>query len=164
MMVQSIVNIVGFNFQGTRIWNISFRGSTTQKNTCKIMMTFIYSYQWYSSDPIKWRWTSDGQFSIKSFHRFLNCQSKPYPFTSIIIHLPIPSTVRILLQLVVKKRINTADVLRNKNISHNPTCVLCEQSVETNFHLFVSYPFTIFFWKFIKLLWHIVDYPASLID
>ena len=79
-------------------------------------------------DTIRWRWTEDGEYTIKSAYRIWKAKAEP--------------KCRFFAWTLLHKKILTADNLSKRNWQHDPISKLCGIEHETPTHIWKDCPFT----------------------
>ena len=101
----------------------------------------------HEEDQIKWRWTTDGEYSAASAYKiqFANvfCKTKIRP----IWKARAEPKCHFFAWTLLHKKILTADNLPKKGWPNNPICSMCHNSPETPIHLCKEYPFARQVWN-----------------
>lgn len=95
-------------------------------------------------DQIKWRWTANLKFSVRSLYLFLTDSGMMDPLSQHIWKLNIPGKIKIFLWLLLRKRIPTADRLHKQGWLTNQLCYFCAVNMESYDHLMCSCVFVRF--------------------
>ena len=105
-------------------------------------ITLVHSRQ----DALVWRWSVDGQFSVRSAYRLLHEGSVSMPSASTLWSTWAPLRVKIFLWLAWRRRLWTADRRRRHDLETHTVCLLCNAQDETSDHLFFGCAFTMQVW------------------
>jgi hypothetical protein len=97
-------------------------------------------------DRLIWRWSSDSNFTVHSFYKWLEYGGVPNKEFQTIWKSHIPLKIKIFLWLVKQNKILTKANLMIRGWNGDLTCVFCNQ-VETVDHLFVQC-------SYIKAIWN----------
>lgn len=100
-------------------------------------------------DELLWNGTPDKQYSAASAYRTLaGIGLEKWEFRD-IWNLPIPSSIKIFLFLLLKDKLLTKDVMMRRNFNcQTACCPMCNTNqVETGFHLFFTCPFARELWN-----------------
>ncbi|XP_020102569.1 uncharacterized protein LOC109720094 [Ananas comosus] len=89
-----------------------------------------------SPDKLKWRWTANQQFTVKSVYNFITDLGHRDPANIYIWRLKIPPKIKIFTWLLLRKRLPTADRLLICGLIVDEHCVFCASSTENCDHLF----------------------------
>jgi hypothetical protein len=109
------------------------------------------------SDRFVWRWSTDGQYSIRSVYRAYFVGWTAMAGAKELWHAVVPPKVKFFFWMVLHGRLWTADRRKRHGLQLDAACVLCDQLDETTDHLLCSCVFSCEVWS--RLL-HALAYPA----
>ncbi|KAJ1695517.1 hypothetical protein LUZ63_012215 [Rhynchospora breviuscula] len=99
-------------------------------------------------DIMRWKWSSDGNYSSSSVYKALVSAGKVKFHLQNLWRLKIPPTVKTFLFLLAQDRLLTQCQLMRRNINVQHLCHLCQQDLlETADHLFCICPFSMTLWN-----------------
>jgi hypothetical protein len=91
-----------------------------------------------SPDRLMWRWSSDGQFSVRSAYEALHLPSHAMPWSALVLETWAPLKIKLFLWLAFRRRHWTADRRLRHGLDAHDSCLLCGQEPETIDHIIVS--------------------------
>ncbi|KAJ1692316.1 hypothetical protein LUZ63_009014 [Rhynchospora breviuscula] len=99
-------------------------------------------------DTIRWRWSSNGEYSTASMYRSLVAAGKTTFRFKNLWSLKVPPSLKHFLYFLSLRRILTQDQLLKRKILVTPHCSMCHQSImEDAQHLFCDCTFAIDIWS-----------------
>ncbi|XP_039118577.1 uncharacterized protein LOC120254543 [Dioscorea cayenensis subsp. rotundata] len=117
-------------------------------------------------DLKRWRLSSNGVFSVKSFYSFLVDGGIRCPWTPVILKGSCPRKVNLINWLAWEDKILSLEnlALRRCNLLPSTTCVMCHSNVESTNHLFLQCPVALHVWGFFGHLFDVRSNPSSMRD
>lgn len=106
----------------------------------------------FAEDRRIWRYSRDGEYSVKSAYRLFMDQSgnqEQYQVAGnwmTIWRLDVPHKVRVFLWRACRDCIPTRIRLQDRGISCPAICLFCQQDLENTFHYFFTCPGSISVW------------------
>jgi hypothetical protein len=100
-------------------------------------------------DSITWKWTGDGAYSAKSAYKMQIMGSFTTFNANAIWKAQAEGKHRLFAWLLIQYKIQTADMLLQKNWPCNPICPLCDRAMETEAHLCLHCVFTREVWDLV---------------
>jgi hypothetical protein len=94
------------------------------------------------SDRFVWRWTADGQYSVRSAYRAYFEGWTKLAGAKELWRAAVPPKVKFFFWLALHRRLWIADRWRRHGLQPAATCVLCDQADETTDHLLCSCVFS----------------------
>ena len=91
-----------------------------------------------ASDSLRWRWTSDGAFSVHSAYDALHLPSQAMPWATLLWDTWAPLKTKLFLWLAFRRRHWTVDRRRRHGLDAHANCLLCDQEPETIDHIVVT--------------------------
>ncbi|XP_020110397.1 uncharacterized protein LOC109725566 [Ananas comosus] len=88
------------------------------------------------SDSIRWRWTSDQLFTVKSLYQLITDAGLRVSMNQHIWNLKIPVKIKVFIWLLLRKRLPTADILLIRGMHVNQNCAFCAILTESCDHIF----------------------------
>ncbi|KAM7522715.1 hypothetical protein LguiA_012617 [Lonicera macranthoides] len=148
-----IESLVSRDPSGSNIWNLGFHRNLNDFELIEFasLVTLIENvmFQDNGSDYRVWSNNSPGLFSCHSFFKYI-FDSRPYAQNEdwkFIWKDGIPSKVKVLVWVALKRKLNTCDLLQKRRPSKclSPHwCVLCKSAGEDLDHLFLHCSFISF--------------------
>lgn len=99
-----------------------------------------------STDQIRWRLTTSGQYTAASAYRMQFQGSIPTNDKAIIWNAKAAPRAKAFAWILLKGKCLTADNLARRQIPHDPLCPLCRSEPETALHLISSCHFSKSVW------------------
>lgn len=93
------------------------------------------------SDVPAWKPCIDGNYSVHSYHRFINRGGTHWQFYKTIWKASVLEMVKVFLWLVLVNRLHTMEILFKKGRRISNGYVLCGARSRTALHLFIRCPF-----------------------
>jgi len=84
-----------------------------------------------SPDRLMWRWSSDGQFSVRSAYEALHLPSHAMPWSALVLETWAPLKIKLFLWLAFRRRHWTADRRLRHGLDAHDSCLLCGQLPST---------------------------------
>lgn len=110
-------------------------------------------------DLLKWRWASDGCFSVKSvYNKWEQSGNARNLVLETIWKNLSPPKVEIFAWMALQDRVPTRSVLQSRNLildGNSALCPLCSMHLETPQHLFLHCKFSWNVWSLILDWWHV---------
>lgn len=97
-------------------------------------------------DVIRWRWSSNGLFSVHNAYNFFINGGITSSFPMSIWFLSVPEKIKLFIWLAYHNRLLTADNLRKRNFPTPQSCPLCGSDEETTEHLLLACHFSSQIW------------------
>jgi hypothetical protein len=92
-------------------------------------------------DRISWKLTSDGSYSSSSAYAIQFCSRLPMPELNSVWSIRVQGKVKFFFWLFLQNRLCTADRLCARGWPHDDKCILCDQEMESAYHLAFQCPF-----------------------
>ncbi|XP_039123625.1 uncharacterized protein LOC120260253 [Dioscorea cayenensis subsp. rotundata] len=135
-------------------------------STVSTVLNTLHSQPSSGIDERRWKLSSNGKFSVKTFYNFLNDGGLRCDKTKVILKGDCPKKVNLFNWLALDNKILTLDnlALRGCNVLPTTTCVMCHADVETAEHLLLHCPLATHIWTFFAHLLGARHIPRSLVD
>jgi hypothetical protein len=114
------------------------------------------------SDRLVWRWTADGQYSVRSAYRAYFSGWTTLVGAKELWRANVPSKVKFFFWLALHGRLWTAERRRRHGLQPCVTCALCDQLDETTDHLLCSCVFSREVWSCLLLAMNSLAAPPQL--
>ena len=98
-------------------------------------------------DTIAWTLTADGRYTARSAYHAQFLGRMHQPNLDLVWKLRAEGKVKFFFWLALQNRNWTAEKRRDRGLTHNDSCCLCDQSFETASHLALSCPYA-------REVWH----------
>ncbi|KAK1691967.1 hypothetical protein QYE76_008664 [Lolium multiflorum] len=92
-------------------------------------------------DKISWNLTADGSYSASSAYAIQFCARVPMPELNKVWSIRVQGKVKFFFWLLLQNRVWTADRLCARGWPHDDNCSLCDQEMESAYHLAFRCPF-----------------------
>lgn len=103
------------------------------------------------SDIAVWKPSSSGEFTMKDTYNYLGGERSKIPWQSLVWFKSHVLRHSFITWLGLHGRLKTKDKMVKWGLIHVASCSLCDGSVESEDHLFLSCPFSACIWKRILL-------------
>ncbi|WVZ69203.1 hypothetical protein U9M48_018027 [Paspalum notatum var. saurae] len=107
-------------------------------------------------DKFRWRWSSDGNYSLSSAYHACFIGSVPFLGAKFIWKASVPPKVKFFAWLAAQDRCWTAVRRHRHGLQDDNVCALCDQEAESINHLLLHCSFSkhVWFLALQKLAWH----------
>ncbi|WMV11609.1 hypothetical protein MTR67_004994, partial [Solanum verrucosum] len=155
-------------------WNLFFRRLLNDWEIDRVadLLNRIDDFNGTTAEPdtLRWKHNIDGQFSVKRVYKMeerVQCRGQPKIWRN-LWNSPSPTKVKCFTWLVVKRACLTQEVLKKKGAIIVSRCFLCNETNETNSHLFLHCTFTAQLWSLFlnitKTSWTMPEHTADLLS
>lgn len=143
----------GFHFYNGWRWKPLIRRPISARESAVVLalkdhLTNLSPSPNLRQDGVSWPFHPSGSFSVKSLYNIISGINTRDKEAGFIWNSVTPSKVKVFLWILLKRKLNTKLTLSHKGWQGDITCSLCNQSPESDEHIFLSCPYTSQVWSF----------------